>query len=396
MSKSNININLYDLNDDCLISIFDECDVETLLSLSDTCRRFKELIIKFNFPKVHTYVCELFDDNKLNSTRRIINSIGKYLKELTFDIRHHMESYDEDESDTYLPLLKEFAKDIGDNLRKFCLDVERVPNNWIVALSPIFAHLEILIIQTNNDHSDYDFDVCSISPKLKHLRIQGDYPMEENCQKWNCLESVSIGDNECLCSDTIVRLMSLNPQIKRFKVAAFNCDLHVGDIAEHLPNLEELVIFQNDSDLSGSTVHQLQRLKKLRNLRLMRIYPDEYDAILAGLPALSLVRALKIQLSTDYYDEIRYSKEHLISIARNIENLEEFSISNCPIDAKTVLDFVQFADNMKILHIHYCTIEVNIDLIREIGQLRLKSKKGKNIHLKVFSNNDTKQVIDRA
>lgn len=392
MSKSSDKRSLLDLDDDCLIQIFENCDVETLLSLHDTCRCFRDIVKQYHFPKTEKFVCEIHHDSNWNQFRRIAVHTGKYLKHFHIDVRHNMERYEEEVRDTYLPYLKEFAKFIGDNIRCFYIDVECIPNSWMPALGPILSHVETIIITTNNRQFEFDFDIHSRAPKLKHLRIQGNYGMEANCQKYNLLESVAIGDNEFVSYEAIVRLMRLNPQIKRFKVAAFNADLQVGDIAEHLPNLEELILFQSDSDLNASTVHTLQRFKKLQNLRLMRIDPGDFDGILAGLPALINLRALKVQLNTDYYEEITFSKENFISIARNIENLEEFSIANCPLDAKTMMDFVKCAENLKTLHVHDCTIELNVDMIRQLGQLRLKNKKTKNNSLKVYSRCNDDQV----
>lgn len=172
-----------------------------------------------------------------------------------------------------------------------------------------------------------------------------------------------------------------NPQLKRLKTY-YITQQHIEQIAEHLKDLEELVLVNNIID----NCYPLRKLKKLNNLRLNDIHWEKADEILSSLSSLSNIRALKVSLPT--YGRLPPSPNHLISIARTIKNLEEFSIAFLPMNATVIFDFIRIAENLKVLHVHKSGVDFDLNLLIQIDQWRRKSGHGKDIPLKIFTEDE--------
>lgn len=69
-----------------------------------------------------------------------------------------------------------------------------------------------------------------------------------------------------ISDDTFRDFMHNDPQLRKLKIGAFSGDFHnqLEDIVQHLINLNQLVIFQNYSDLSVDSDLELVRLRHLQ------------------------------------------------------------------------------------------------------------------------------------
>lgn len=127
---------LIDLNDDCLIEIFKNCEIETLLSLINTCQHFKQIIRLFVLPKRTKFKFIISSKPDYNQSHRILRNIGKYLNQLVIvnfiDERH----LTKDQNDSFQGFTAEISKRTGDNLRRFEI-YSGIPVICFQALKPI-------------------------------------------------------------------------------------------------------------------------------------------------------------------------------------------------------------------------------------------------------------------
>lgn len=381
----NSNINLFNLNDDCLIKIFINCDVNTLLSLVDTCHRFNDIIQKFIFPKISSFHCVISYDTNLKTLHRIAINIAKFLKSLTIDVdlnnKKHLNV------STYA-VIHQFEK-LATNLQVLRFKSTKLTVPWLTVIISLITNSEIetLMIQTEyfvTNNCIFDVIEPFTIENVKHFLIQGNFDLKIFSP--NSLESIAIDDNCELEHEAIVKFMHSSSQLKRFKMFEQH-EMFVWQIVSFLPNLEELILFKckQKSELSA-----LKQLEKLRNLRIMQIDWNIFNFTIFELIKLKNISSLKIQMINDPKRKNNFSlnKISFISIAHKLNNLTAFSIAYCPLDAQTLIDFLNYAFNLEVIHIHDCSVELNEDIVRSIGRVRTKA-------LKIYSNNFDPSVTEQ-
>lgn len=74
----------------------------------------------------------------------------------------------------------------------------------------------------------------------------------------------------------------------------------------------------------------------------------------------------------DYCDPIQ---ESIVRIALQMTQLQVFGISYCRLEYETILKFLQFADNLREIHIHHCIhYELTQETIEDIINARNKNR----------------------
>lgn len=359
-----VNMNLYDLNNDCLIKIFQKCNIETLLTITDTCQRFKAIVRNFVFPRWHHLDVSTFPSDE-NLSYRIIKNIGPHLKILWIkDILYRGD-------EIILRLLGELTKWTGDLDTLYIGDLPHSGDILVPPLRPLFSRTKTLICNPGYFPRDF-YPPLS---KLKHLQAPFMSLWKINIEMIHSLESFATYPT--IDEDAFTSLFEKNPQLKRFK-ASYILETNLEDITKH-KNLEELV-------LSITHVKNFSSLKRLKNLEKLRIsvYSGS-DEMLVNFPSLTNLRVLRISLD-DHFGDTSISSYFVISIARNNKNLEQFSINNVSLDETVILNFIKFAANLRALHVHRSGIEFKFEMLHQIAELREEC--GRHQMLKFFSEDD--------
>ncbi|XP_031621765.1 uncharacterized protein LOC116339836 [Contarinia nasturtii] len=352
-----------DLNDDCLEHIFNFCDVETTVSLSKVCKRLNALVTQIQFPKQTTFSCTIRSYECEEKARNIIEAIGKYI--VTLKLCQTSEIF----------LFYQFlGRVIGDRIRKLSIVTPHISDTSLQAIEPVLRRLEELQLRiANTDLSDDDLALLTRCPNLQRLHIQWDTSFLQNTGTWNRLEELSLGDNEYIANDTFSEFMQNNQQLRKLKIGAFNCDVELKDIATYLANLEQLVLFQNYSDLSADSILELQRLTHLKRLILRNVEANHFGGVVNNVTKLNFLSELQIQAEFNQCsdDEIFEPKQkNIVKIALEMPQLQVFGISFCKLKEETIVEFIRFADNLRKIHIHDCDFMLTPDNIDAIINAR--------------------------
>lgn len=354
---------LLDLNDDCLERVFDNCDIETLVSLSKVCKRLNALVTQIEFPKQTTFNCTIRSYACEERVCEILDSIGRYLVELKIC----------QTSEIFL-FYRFLGREIGDRIRKLSITTPHISETSLQAIEPVLWRLEELELRiTNTDLSDDDLDLQSRCPNLRRLHVQWDTSFERNSGTWNRLEELSLGDNEYIVNETFLKFMQNNVQLRKLKIGAFNCDVHLNEIAQHLTNLEQLVLFQNYSDLSADSILELQRLSHLKHLILRNVEATDFEGIVNNATKLNGLIELRVQAQFDQCsDDDIFEPKHqtILGIALEMPQLQVFGISFSKLQNETIVEFLRFADNLREIHIHDCDFMLTPDVITAIISAR--------------------------
>lgn len=352
-----------DLNDDCLEHIFDFCDVETVISMSKVCKHLNALVTQIQFPKQTSFKCTIRSNECEEKMCEILNCIGKYLVELKIC----------QTSEIFL-FYGFLGRSIGDRIRKLSIVTPHISEISLQEIKPILWRLEELELRiANTDTNDDDLDLRSMCPNLRRLHIQWDTSFIRNAGKWQCLEELSLGDNEYIVEDTFCTFMQNNRQLRKLKIGAFNCDVQLKEIARHLTNLERLILFQNYSDLSANSILELQRLTHLKHLILRNVEATHFEDITNNATKLTDLIELQIQAQFEQCtDDDIYEPKHqnFINIALAMPQLQQFGISFCKLNANTVMEFLRLTANLRKIHIHDCDFTLTSEIIDAIINAR--------------------------
>lgn len=352
-----------DLNDDCLEHVFNLCDVDTIVNLSKVCKRLNAFVTQIQFPKQTTFTCTIRSYACEERVCEILNCIGRYLIELKIC----------QTSEIFL-FYRFLGRSIGDRIRKLSIVTPHISEASLQAIEPLLWRLEELEFRiANTDLSDDDLDLLSRCPNLRRLHIQWDTSFTRNAGNWPRLEVLSLGDNEYIVDDTFRDFMQNNPQLRKLKIGAFNCDIQLNDIAQHLINLEQLVIFQNYSDLSADSILELARLSHLKRLILRNVEATDFEGIVNNATKLNGLTELQIQAQFDQCsdDEVFEPKQRIIiNIALQMPQLQAFGISFCKLKDETILEFLRFTEHLREIHIHDCDFMLTPDNIKAIINVR--------------------------
>lgn len=367
---------LTDLNSDCLLKLFEYCDLETLSALAEVCRTLGDLIGAEIFPKHREFECYFYSGEHVQRQMKLLGNVGPHLHKLVIRISCDLER------ENYLPFFKYVASCIGQGIRELEIMSPILPADLIAVLRPVFHRLESLNVNcTDTSDYDYNIDCCSMCPNLLHLQMQGDMSFIPNAEPWPKLESLALGDNEFVSDETMHRFLTNNPQVKRLKVSTFNADLLIEDVVEALPNLEQWIIFKNNSDLLASNATLLQRLKRLSDLKILRIHEDDFNGIVDALAKCTELRHLKIQVEHEGYEEYLFEPDErsIIAVAAELRKLETFDISCCKLKESFVCDFIKFAPaSLRELHLHNCEVSLTASSIRRIAHVISLRKSGED------------------
>ncbi|XP_055316673.1 uncharacterized protein LOC129576118 isoform X2 [Sitodiplosis mosellana] len=186
---------LLDLNDDCLDSVINFCDVETVVSVSKVCKRLNLLVTTNHFPRQTKFKCTIRSNECEEKARDILDCIAKYLVELNIC----------QTSEIFL-FYGFLGRSIGDHIRRLTIEAPFISDTSLQAIEPVLRRIEELKLHISSTvPDDDDLMLQSRCPNLRRLHIQWDTSFTQNTGTWTRLEELSLGDNEYIDNDTMAQ-----------------------------------------------------------------------------------------------------------------------------------------------------------------------------------------------
>lgn len=389
-------LKLDQLNDDCLLTLFDYCSNMSLVNLSETCKKFAHLLTNhYGFPKIDkTFVFEIRKNGDsspttLAETRKMLRLLGARVTGIQIEYRPYEGQYFK--VHRYLQQIVKYCKG-NTNVRKMLFAAAELDQNDSIRLmTPVFEHLHTLTLIMTAEFED-NFDLCNLCPNLKNLNLIavtervvtwavifanmiGHGHLHFPVKSWPTLESLFYTPR-CLPLPFLV----LNPQIKYLKGQIYYGN-ELEKLADYLPNIEVLHL-EIHSRIFAQNFGQFKNLKRLTlNLAMNCIARARHtmDEISHWFNGLSAFIELEI---TFYGNEGPDTEQKLIILVQSIDLLEVFRLRTIRLSEDTVAAFVRFATKLKSLHLRDCGILATETLIRKIVDAR-KSNQGSKLKLHV-------------
>lgn len=163
-----------DVNDDCILAIFDCLSLSDLMSFSDTCLRFRALASEA-FHTKHTSISLCADTEwsaaEPDGNLKTIEKIAKNFASLPNSLEFYIPQYPRDSSKVGT-ILDLFANCRYENLKALILQ-SLIFDKWAAELRPLFTHLNTLIIEDCEMYVPVSsmFIECR---QLVKLRIEGE------------------------------------------------------------------------------------------------------------------------------------------------------------------------------------------------------------------------------
>lgn len=382
-----MSINLVNLPDDCLISIFKELNVFDLLSVHITCRRL-HTIGKYCINLLHnTVFIELIDDNIYNvqingtsSCRTTVSGLLKLFKQIGKSISF-LKLQGQNSSNTLdaAPIFDMVDEHCGERLKALSLLFVAVEKNSITKYRNVFKRLEKLHLEGKSGLAKF----VTYPKNLRELTITTsnagsnvfltkNYP---NLGMFN----YCFGKNTRVTTDDAAEFFKNHPNLKCIRL--WKVLIPIPQCLNHLQNVETLLI-----DLDPVSVADLQRvdwitLFQLKNLKTLQLVLNEHDL---G-PSLNQVKRrcvsniecldLKIYhfkdvsdlLNTFIFNNLKelkitfdlislrtigeVSPEMIQSFSQNLRNIESLAFKDFPKDFYKlfILELVRNSPNLKVL-----------------------------------------------
>lgn len=366
---------LMSLGDHCLIKVFTYCDIETLLSISKTCKYLKWIVETFNYPKIKKYIS--YSDTARSTDKSIIKCVGKYIQQLsvTFGKKSFVKSND------YCEFL---VQNIGTNIRNLEIvsDGEVIPS--LELLPSILNQLDVLKLSFQREAEDayqpskktYSVDLAIMCPNLQKFEFSGYHRFPPNCSSFSRLESLTVY-TYCQYNREIDIFLEKNPQITE---VCFGSDgakeyINFDDFTQNFVNLKKLNVSMRLIQYGSWSPHIFGRLEKLHTLRLTYVR-NNFNEILSNIAQLKQLTSISVDLTSSIGGvTTTICQQTLVRIGRELENLQFFYIWQ-PIykeiswDRNTVIDFVRCATNLKAVNFQHFNFECTSIFIRDLVDAR--------------------------
>lgn len=372
-------LSLLDLNDDCFFALFDYCDNQSLVNLSETNKRFDNLLKVYHFPRIDNRFQILIACGKIYTTpievRKMLRLMGKHFTELYLIMMKPKDMTNE----RFDSLLQWYFKQVvkySPNIEKAHIETSSpFQESSTQLLTSMFNNLHSLELDTGR--TGIDADLSQLCPKLKNLKI---YELSDE----TLLKPFPTLENLDTCADArFLNFFSHNPQIKRLKLDYGSVKNNLDSIVNFLPNIDELTVLFT---FSGEILDSISLLKSLENLtkltlRCVRLEWLEKIAMLLNGLSLSL---LEIEFHCKFggrqilYEAKRTNIQQLIAIASKVHVLK---LKYIKFTEDNVFDLIQSLPNLKSLYFYRCEVTPTDSLITDIVNARkLKRQQRLELH----------------
>lgn len=376
------------LNEFCMLEIFKYLDLDSLVNLSMVCKLFHRLLHQHCFPHHRTY--SIVNDKStipmpLAKVRRTLICIGPYLQEL------HFKWHDCDHENRLQRFLDKLGQLVGENIRSVRFHNTLLEESHIPAIASILKRLHTLEMVVYNPDYDLDLDFTVLCPNLRRFKLLENMQLIQISEKpWPTLEYFNTVGNEYMDLQAFRSILAQNQQLQCLKFTAHDAGERLQDVAQNAKNLRKLTIFPSFPNLCASNIVYLSSLQHLTKLSLNDLDENDFNGILECLVRFTGLRSIKLFLSQfSHDDESHYepNQRALISLAQELTYLEKFCTRYVKWNEATTLDFIQNARQLKVLHIHWCDLNITNAMVWKIVKV-LQSNKSQlsTIPLQLFVN----------
>ncbi|XP_031634994.1 uncharacterized protein LOC116348224 [Contarinia nasturtii] len=393
---------IFNLNEDCLLYLFRFLDLDSQVHLSEVCKLFAQLLHKHCFPRVRYFSVENDGHNiqmPLAKMRRTLRCIGAHIT----DLKYTCNIYNDVQS--MMRFVEVLAQFVGPNLRRAqFLNSLICMGKQISTLAPILRNLESLEIYDSLHDCYDDIDFEEICPNLTELKLKLNMRLEKCCKPWRQLQHLSVLSNEFLNTITFVDFLEQNPRLKTIEFDVFESDVKLGAIGKHLPMLEKLTMDSIDVSLGPWDFQHIAALQ-LTEINLMTLNYEHLSGFFDCLSTFTRLRKIDFHATrplAEEDDEKDYERS-LVNMVKSLPELEEFSLRSVSITEKTLLEFLRSAQQLKIIHTHWCLLKFSDILILDIVGILKCIRPNKNllfyvdpadyICIRVTRNEDVKQYL---
>lgn len=328
------------LPNECLLKIFEYCDIESLAEISEVGQSFSDIVHTHLFPAIKefsTFGSNSKGESSLAVVRKILRCIGSYVNKV--DICW---------SGNKKRLLQKVVQHVT-NVLKMRFDDFTLTYELLQIIKPILIRLHTL------KYILYDFDAYEhvhfekYCPNLVKLSLTTPDQILLGREPWPTLKILSLHcEVPATQLDIFYAFIKLNPQLKCSK-AVYQGDSWLKMLIKYLPSLEKIRIQIEDFPMSAAELIRLKSLKHLKQLLLCFQYilnENEKLEILHSLIKFTKLRLLNICFlgnSTKCNGETGA----VVKLAQQLPNLEIFEYFGGFLDQATVVTFVQYAKRLK-------------------------------------------------
>lgn len=345
--------NIVDLHENFLLQIFNYCNFETLVQLSDTCKLFKEIIHRVKLQKVEKCTIRIRSASDRYMMFKIPRCIGPYIIELDIKI------LDDDDNfvDSYFRML---GRQIGSNVLKVNMNGLHMTMELFEPIKPVLKGLTEL---ENLHFTGYSMkELQTLCPVLKKLSFSPFMNFSLSPITWASLTSVSLKFLD-LNSKTFRAFVVLNPQIIDLEVAVED-GTWLKVISKYLPNLEALAFHEcSEYYVAREDIRTLRKLTKLTKLSLPSPSNDsggffgnsnrsrEYglNEFLLSITKFTELREIKFNDNFNHSEAV--GRVVFKKMASRLPYLEVFHFPLCNPDPRAIIEFVQHAKSLKDIYI---------------------------------------------
>lgn len=366
------------LDDDCLRVVFQFLNLNDLCNAAEACTRFNKQAkdaFSMKYKNLNMAEFKLKNENQIDSLLKNFGPMIVSLKVSSYRFE------DICRGDDFLLKIQTKCENLKD------LSLEGFSD--FGQLQPLFAKLERLALE----YCEFDHrmtDLLGVCKKLKKLCLDS-CETESTAyitQNFPMLEEACLNDLENLSEDVMNGFVTSNPTLEKLKILCFSKTFTTrwfSSIGQHLPNLKELEIFEDDCTIVGNFQEDIKFLGQLKSLQLLEIVlssnPVEPlitslvtnetpiqrlvlrngvidDKAVDGLLQLKQIKVLNLSKISNL------SEENLIDIAKELPELEELYLFEVPDEIGTIAikKVVKHAKKLLVLRLASMQgIEIDVD-----------------------------------
>lgn len=378
---------IFNLNEDCFLYLFKFLDLDSMVNLSEVCKMFQALLNQHCFPRVREFKVYNFNDTfsmPLAKMRRTLRCIGPYITDLKYTCNIYN---DLNRTSRFMEALVQY---IGPNIRRAQFFSSLIcENNQILIIAPILRNLESLEIHDINYDLDNDVDFEELCPNLIELKLKMNMRLIKCCKPWARLQHLSVMNNEYLNTMTFLSFIEQNPRLTTLEFDIFDAELRLRTVADHLTMLQKLTMDSVDSNLGGWNFIHISRLQHLTEISLLTLDYQHLRGISDCLATFGGLRKISLHAyrpENEVEDgEMDYERS-FEDFAKQLPHLEEFALRSVAIVENTLINFIRYARRLKVLHIHWCHLNLSDEIILKIVNILKCNRTELNQALSMFVN----------
>lgn len=304
------NLNIYDLNDDCLIYIFEQLDIRDWLKLSMVSKRFRERVVQDIVPRK---LVDFTVVRKKHVTREIFQLFGKSMKKLKISSQCVLQRHSHKAFEKFLRLLLKYSKPglLKEVQLEFRIPKKTIDIELIIQSVPYFVNVTILKLRAPRDseHSLEQWLGAIIHNRIHSLDLNGINPFTSkfilNPFELKNLEHLKLHfiprHNVQSLKNNLIDFIKAKPNLKSFSIDTIEDHQFFETISEYSSQVGCIgqIPVENMSKQNIKTF--LKSLKQFDNLKQISFhgYLDSHDIfhkIFKFLMPISTLKMITIEI----------------------------------------------------------------------------------------------------